>query len=427
MDKTLELCANAVQTFLCIWFVTEFFGLKKKNKKMGFFVAWLLVFLEISFINSIIVYDGFLTLLLIITIIIYAWICLKGSVFSHIFITLFSMAIIFTFASMMIFVLSYFSGLNTEALIAEFTIWRFLIISLCRVFEFTAYKLILRINAKYMLTRKEWILFILLPLCTWTAITVMTNATIKAPEIIPYMFYISLIIVAINIIIYYFMFKIKQDANTKRELDLLQMQYNNIKSTEENMKALYESTYSVKHDIEKHLLAIKVMAEEKENSDIDKYIDNILTHKMNASEKIVFTDNDLFNAVMNTRLQICKEKNIITNINIMDDAVNYMKTDDITVLIGNVFDNAIEAAEKSKEKIIVFKVQMQGDYISVYVENSFDRQYSHTDLTTNKNNKGEHGFGTKNIRKIAKENNGLVQWYENNEGMFCCDILFEKR
>ena len=35
---------------------------------------------------------------------------------------------------------------------------------------------------------------------------------------------------------------------------------------------------------------------------------------------------------------------------------NFIKKSDIVVLFGNLLDNAIEAAERSKEKIIILKI-----------------------------------------------------------------------
>lgn len=222
------------------------------------------------------------------------------------------------------------------------------------------------------------------------------------------------------------MYKIKQDMEIKQDFELLKLQYDNIKNMEMNMKALYENTYSVKHDLEKHLLAIKSMSDLGNNDEISEYIENIFDKKLNAVQKIVFTDSDVFNAIINTKLELCNQKGIFPSINISKDAVNCMKKSDIAVLFGNILDNAIEAAEKSNEKILILNIQMQGEYISIYIENSFQSKYSNIDLKTTKKSKARHGFGTKIIRNIVEENNGMIQYFVNDTGMFCCDILYKK-
>ena len=284
----------------------------------------------------------------------------------------------------------------------------------------------LKINAEYKLTEKEWILFTAMPLLTWVGITIIMKTTIQSRSIMPQMFYLSLIMVVINIITIFFMYKIKQDMETKQDYELLKLQYDNIKNMEANMKALYDNTYSVKHDLEKHFLAIRAMADNKKYDEINKYIENVLDKKLNAVQKVVFTDTDVFNAVINTKLELCKQKGIFPSVNISNDAVNFIKISDMAVLFGNIFDNAIEAAEKTKEKIIILNIQLQREYVSIYIENSFNADFSDISLKTTKNGQAKHGFGTKIVRKIIEENNGMIQYFVNNSGMFCCDILYRK-
>ena len=242
----------------------------------------------------------------------------------------------------------------------------------------------------------------------------------------PQMFYVACIMVIINIVTYFFMYKIKQDTETKLEYELLKMQYANMKSMESNMKALYDSTYSVKHDLEKHLLAIKTMAEKNRCPDIHRYIEHICDKDLNTVQKIVFTDNDVFNAVINTKLELCKQKGIFPSINIANDAIDFLRISDIAVLFGNIFDNAIEAAQQADYKIIVLNIQLQGEYVSIYMENSFHENHSDMELKTTKKDQTKHGFGTKNVQKIVEENDGMIQYFQNESGMFCCDILLKK-
>lgn len=428
IEQIVELVANFLQTLIWAWFITSFFGSKhdKIVRNLGFIGVMLIAFFEISYINTLVVYDGLLSGILIVTYVIYAQLFLKGSLGEHIFISVYAIAIIFTISSVLIFIASYFSGINTEGIIADLTMWRFVAIILCRLFEFLAFKCIVKINAKAALSKKEWILFTAMPFATWIAVVFMTNATINAPEVLTEMFYIVIIMVVINIITFFFLFKIKEDAQTKMDYELLRMQQDNVKTMETNMKALYESTYSVKHDLEKHLIAVKTMIETGKYNDVSRYIENIVAG-LNDGQRVIFTDNDIFNAIINTKLTICKSKGIFPNINISNEAVNFINTSDIVVLFGNLFDNAIEAAERTSEKIIILNVSIKRDYVSIYIENSFNSECSDVNLRTTKRDNAVHGIGTKNIRKIVEENNGMIDYFVSDNDMFCCDILLKKK
>ena len=428
METTFEIAASLLQILIWTWFITSFLGFKREKKiyKLGFIVMWGVAFFQIYFINKIVLYDGFFTVLIALTYFIYARCCLKGGYQYQIFLILFSTAILFTLSSVVIFFISYISGVPTENLIGEFSYRRVLIVCLCRILEYFVFRAVIKINAEYALTKREWMLFTTMPLLTWIGITLITKSTIQTKVIMPYMFYVSLIMVIINVITYFFMYKIKQDMETKQEYELLKMQYDNVKNMESNMKALYDNTYSVKHDLEKHFLAIKTMSVAGNCNGINQYIEDVFDSKLDAVQKIVFTDNDIFNAIINTKLEMCKQKGIFPSINISNDAISFIKVSDMSVLFGNILDNAIEAAEKTDEKIIILNVQLQRDYVSIYIENSYNASFSDINLKTTKKGQAKHGFGTKIIRKVVEENDGMIQYFINDSGMFCCDILYKK-
>ncbi len=428
METVFEIVSSLLQMLIWTGFITKFLGFKNERKiyKIGFFVMWAIAFVQIYFINQIVLYDGLLTGLIVLTYFIYARSCLKGAYQYQLFLILLSTAILFTVSSVVILLMAYLCKASTGELIGDFTYRRVIIICLCRALEFFIYKTIIKINTEYKLTKKEWILFTTMPLLTWVGVTIIMKVTLRYEAIIPQMFFLSLIIVVIDVITIFFMYKIKQDMETKQDYELLKLQYDNIKSMETNMKALYENTYSVKHDLEKHFLAIKTMSDNGNCNGITEYIESIFDKNLNAVQKIIFTDTDVFNAIINTKLELCKQKGIFPSINVSNDAINFIKKSDIVVLFGNLLDNAIEAAERSKEKIIILNVQLQREYVSIFVENSYNEQFSNINMKTTKKGKAKHGFGTKIIRKIVEDNNGMIKYFTNKSGMFCCDILYKK-
>ena len=70
--------------------------------------------------------------------------------------------------------------------------------------------------------------------------------------------------------------RINKETKLNTELTLLKMQYENVKETEENLAALYESAYSLKHDLEKHFIAIRTTAEQNNDKSIIEYVDSII-------------------------------------------------------------------------------------------------------------------------------------------------------
>lgn len=428
MGNTVELLSSFIQIFIWTWFITKTFGFKNNNhiSKIGFVVMWFTAFVEISFINQIVVYDGFLSGIICFTYLIYARLYLKGSLWRQIFVILFSIAIIFTASSVILFFFSFLSGNTTGNLILEFNWYRVTMTIIARIVEYIIFSVVIKINSEYALSKKEWFFFTAMPTLTWVNVSIITSLSMDVYNIRAELFFIVLIMVMINVVIFFFMYKIKKDTQVKHEYEMLKIQNNNAKQTEINMKALYDSTYSLKHDLEKHLLAIKTMAEKEKCQDIDNYVKNIIENNLNDVQKIIFTGNDIFNAIVNMKLELCRQKGIFPSINVSDEAVSCMKFSDIVIMFGNLFDNAIEAAKKTEKKIIILNVRLQGEYVSVYMENSFNEKYSNVELSTTKADKIGHGFGVKNIKAIVEQNQGMIQYFRNDDGMFCCDILMKK-
>ena len=396
-DRLFELFITYIQVVIWVWFISSCFGFKYKKlyNAIGFLISSSVIFVEIAFINHFVAYDGFLAIILVLTMILYARIMLNGDWFMQSFMSVFSLAIIFIVASLTIFYICYFSGKQASDVIIGLSKERVCIAFICRISELVLFKIILYIKKEYIISNKEWILFIVSALMTWCATVFITKAALGDEHFMLNLICIATIIILINFMIYYFMLKINKANKDHLEYKLIKMQYDNIKENAENTKVLYENISAVRHDMRNQLLAIQTLAQNEQNKEIVDYINTI-------------TD-DIFSV----------------SINIEDDIVKNIQTDVITIVISNVFDNAIEAAQMCENKFIIFNVRAQGKYISIYTENTYDPKYSNINLESSKSNKAEHGFGTKNISKTVEKYNGMFKTFVNKTGMFCCDILID--
>jgi len=426
MDKVFELLASAVQIFLWTWFITGFLGFKENKPiyKIGFCVMWFLGFSIITFLNALFVYDGFMSGTITLCYIIYSHFFLKGNFGSKLFICLFSTALVFTISTVVLFLISVISGFSTESLIVNLTHHRFFIICVCRVIEYMVYKFIIKINTVYKFTKKEWFLFILLPLFTWITTTLAMEATMQPQRVIPTMFSVALLMVGINIIIYFFMLKIKDDEIERLNLVVTKEKEENIERMAENIKLMFENSRMIKHDTEKHFMTVRTLATGNKTDDIVDYVDRFITKNISCPRHI-FTDNDIFDSIISTYLEICAQKEIDVIVNIAKNEVKKIDPFDISVLFGNIFENAIEATEMADKKIIYFNVQSKKGYVNIVMENTFNPEHSNQDLQTSKSEPQLHGIGIKAVKKMIEEKEGTVDFYVNNYGLFCCDILYK--
>ena len=90
-DRLFELFITYIQVVIWVWFISSCFGFKYKKlyNAIGFLISSSVIFVEIAFINHFVAYDGFLAIILVLTMILYARIMLNGDWFMQSFMSVF--------------------------------------------------------------------------------------------------------------------------------------------------------------------------------------------------------------------------------------------------------------------------------------------------------------------------------------------------
>lgn len=105
-----------------------------------------------------------------------------------------------------------------------------------------------------------------------------------------------------------------------------------------------------------------------------------------------------------------------------------MDTRDMVLLFSNLLDNAFEAAIKSVgEKYVCVEVKEKETGFSFKIRNSYGndvRQAVNGDFITSKEDRNNHGIGTKTIKKIVKKYDGVIHFsFSDNE--FIVFVVFD--
>lgn len=227
-----------------------------------------------------------------------------------------------------------------------------------------------------------------------------------------------------NIIIYIIYEKSEENNQKLIELEMIN-QKNDIDMQYLGLIEKKNETMNIMvHNYKNHMITISNMSDQIE---IKNYIDSMLG-EITKYNQICKTKNRLLDVILNKYFDICREKSIEFETDILTDNLNFISNYDISSLFNNLLDNAVEAAVKSVERFIHIEITNSlGSYHKITVTNSCDFEPKSKDgkLITTKKSKDTHGFGTKSIRKIVKKYNGELQWaYDNNNKQFTLMILF---
>ena len=180
------------------------------------------------------------------------------------------------------------------------------------------------------------------------------------------------------------------------------------------------------HDIKNHLTQIMNLENVK---DIQHYIDGIYPD-VERFNSVGISKNKTLDLIISKYIVTCKNNGIKFDYEVKTADLDYIDDAELSIILNNVLDNAVEAAVKSKEKQIELSLKHINNMDLLSVVNSCDIPPKHNNrrLITTKFNSDSHGFGTKIIEKHAKKNNGKYEWfYDENEHRFHLTILFQKK
>lgn len=183
-----------------------------------------------------------------------------------------------------------------------------------------------------------------------------------------------------------------------------------------------EKVKALRHDMKHHLNELKILASQNENKAIGKYIDDMEGFIANPNE-IVSSGNTEIDSVMNYMLRRAKQELDIVNVDVqLPKAVSHVF--DINVIFGNLLENAIDAATQTKEKRLDFHVELTQGFLRLQIENSYNgkTEQDHGRLLTTKTDKGLHGIGLENVRKIVEKYDGKMEVYPG-ENRFCVMLI----
>lgn len=220
----------------------------------------------------------------------------------------------------------------------------------------------------------------------------------------------NLLLLFANIIVFYIN-ELTIRVNKKyTEIQLSKQQEKDTVDYYELLKKQNENSKVLIHDITKHLNTIKQLSEEK-NSDIAQYISEIVDD-FSVMNPVDYCKNTIVNLITHRYYDICKKNNISFTININNADIDFMKEHDITALLDNLLENAVEAAIQSEEKFIDFSiVTRNSNFVIIKISNSCINKpkYKNGVLISSKESKDMHGIGTRSIRRVVSKYHGNLE------------------
>lgn len=193
----------------------------------------------------------------------------------------------------------------------------------------------------------------------------------------------------------------------------------------EEVENMYRQTRGWRHDLKTHIQTMKAHLALAEYDRLEDYL-NELDSDLGAVDRIVKTGNVMIDALLNSKLSLAGSKGIQVEAKAIVPKTLSVSEVDLSVIIGNLMDNAMEAClkiEEEKKRFLRVYIDVLKGQLYIYVINSVDgnRKKSGKLYLTTKNSR-EHGFGLMRMDRVVEKYHGYLD-RQNEEGVFATEVL----
>lgn len=234
-----------------------------------------------------------------------------------------------------------------------------------------------------------------------------------------------IIIIVSYIVVFIAIWSINKNMELEYKVKIIDTQVELQKQNYKNLHKSIENYYAFKHDIRHHALVMKSMMDTKNYIEAAEYMEK-------------FTENEIFenvgklcnnftvDSILKHYISIAMKNNIEFKVNLnIPENIN-IDNIDLSIVMGNCIENAIEACNNIKDKskkYININAEIKGFQLIVKIKNSFNGQVIKDGkvIKTSKNGEG-HGIGLSNIRNVTEKYNGYLN-IKHDDKEFEVDII----
>lgn len=199
--------------------------------------------------------------------------------------------------------------------------------------------------------------------------------------------------------------------------DLVQTHYDEV----ENM---YREMRGWRHDSRNHLQILKSYADTGDLTAVRRYLAE-LDASLSAVEPVIKTGNKMTDAILNSKISLARSKRIPVTADARIPVALTTAELDLCIILGNLFDNAIEAslALPEKERMIRVYMDMKNTQLYISFTNMAPGGKRRRENGRFRTTKGTgHGFGLVRIDTIVERYGGYLS-RNSEDGAFTTEIL----
>lgn len=230
---------------------------------------------------------------------------------------------------------------------------------------------------------------------------------------------ISLLCIIMIILTAKMLWKLIDESNKKIEVSVYQDRIKEMEQHIGDIENLYVGIRGMKHDMKNYIADMDALMNEESGKQSDQtalkqYLD-LLQASVEQLDMKYNTGNLVTDIIIQRYVQLTKKNEIDFQADFIYPSNMNIDAFDLSIIINNALDNALEACRKQKEekKIIELNAYRRENMFFIIIKNSFDgtlnRNKMDGRLLTTKSDSKNHGLGLWNIEVCAEKYYGKAE------------------
>ncbi len=191
----------------------------------------------------------------------------------------------------------------------------------------------------------------------------------------------------------------------------------------DEVETMYRKMRGWRHDYHNHIQTLKAHMDMAQYEQASLYLDR-LEEDLRTVDTVLKTGNVMVDAILNSKLTLIQERHIQTDATALVPEDIPISGIDLSVLIGNLLDNAMEACMQmpESERFIRIYIDIVKKQLYISVTNSMNGKARKNGGHYASDKQGHHGFGLLRIDSIVQKYGGFLNRQTEN-GVFATEVM----
>ncbi len=251
----------------------------------------------------------------------------------------------------------------------------------------------------------------------------------KATDSFGWLLMAALILTVMNLSMYPIYLRLVETIQMKRNAHMYVKQLEYYGRQHDLEEAASAEIHEMKHDMKQRFIYLQELVKSDQKEKLLETLESLIGQSSSIGRLESKTGNLIIDAMVNHVWEKACKKEILLHTKLEVPRAMKIKDEDLGVLLGNAFDNAVEASEyvEMGKREIWIEITYEKGYLYIFVRNRYQGKIEHNKERRLISRKIEafHGWGIYSMKKIAKRYHGQIELNWEGDIFSLETILFD--